>query len=119
MSQVLLARRTAIALVAILLCASAAIAQPGPRRGRRGPGWAMAVAAVSAGDFVVLVEVHADTDRHCLLARVEVHKAGNLPGREFDMDPLLELADGLHVAVGLEQLVFGHFHRCLAPLIGS
>ena len=36
MSQVLFARRTVIALVAIMLCASAAIAQQGSRRGRRG-----------------------------------------------------------------------------------
>ena len=36
MSQVLFARRTVIALVAIMLCASAAMAQRGPRRGRRG-----------------------------------------------------------------------------------
>ena len=37
MSQVLFVRRTAIALAAILLCASAALAQRGPGRGRRGP----------------------------------------------------------------------------------
>ena len=38
MSRIPLARRTAIALVAILLCGSAAIAQRDSGRGRRGPG---------------------------------------------------------------------------------
>ena len=38
MNQVLLAKRTAIALVAALLCASSAFAQWGSGRGRRGPG---------------------------------------------------------------------------------
>lgn len=37
MSQILFARRTAIVLVAILLCGSAAIAQRGPGRDRRSP----------------------------------------------------------------------------------
>ena len=68
-------------------------------------GDAMAVAAVGRGDRVAVVEVHADADAGGFLAGVEMHEAGNVPGREFLVDCFLEFADEPHPLVGSNQLV--------------
>jgi hypothetical protein len=70
-------------------------------------GDAVPVAAVGGGDRVAVVEVRADADGRGLLARVQVHEAGDVAARELVVHALLELADGLHRAVGVEQLVGG------------
>ena len=48
----------------------------------------VAVAAVGAGDVVVVVEGGAHADRHRLLAQVQVHEAGQLAGGEQVLDPV-------------------------------
>ena len=59
-------------------------------------GDAVAMTAMGAGDVVCIGERRAHTDRDRLLSGIEVRKAGNLTGRDLDVQPLLELADGLH-----------------------
>jgi hypothetical protein len=34
-----------------------------------------------------------------------VYETRNLAGRELDVDPLLELADGAHLPIGAQELV--------------
>ena len=63
---------------------------------------AVAVSAMRAGDLVAIVEVHANSRRHSLLAGIEMHKSRNLAGRELEMDSLFELPDQFHGSVGFE-----------------
>ena len=72
-------------------------------------GDAVAVAAVSAGDAVVLAQVHADAGGRRFLAGVEVHEAGNVAAGKLGVQTLLELADRPHGAVRLEQPLAGQF----------
>lgn len=59
--------------------------------------------SVRAGDIVdVFFQLLAHTDSTCFLTRIEVNEAGNFAIAEFDMQPLLELANGLHAPVGLQ-----------------
>ena len=67
-------------------------------------GDAVAVAAVGRGDVVLVVQMQADADRGGLLAGIEMDEAGDVAGRELVVDGVLELADGAHLPVGLEQL---------------
>src|SRR5207302_296938 len=71
------------------------------------PGDAVTVPAVGAGDGVPVVEVAADADRRRLLPRVQVDEPGDLTGRELRMHPFLELADGPHRPVDVQQVLFG------------
>ena len=66
-------------------------------------GDAVPVAAMRADDVVGVVEVLADADRDRFLARIEVREAGDLARGDFHVQPLLEFADGLHLAVGALQ----------------
>ena len=66
---------------------------------------------MGAGDVVVGAEVRADAGGDRLLARVEVHEPGDLAGGELRVEPLLELADGPHHAVRLEQLLGAELPR--------
>ena len=70
-------------------------------------GDAVAVAAMGAGDGVTVVEVAAHADGRSLLARVQVHEARDLAGRELRVHAFLELADSPHHPVGAQQLLPG------------
>src|SRR5437773_2399521 len=70
------------------------------------PGDAVAVPAVGAGDGVPVVEVAADADGRRLLPRVQVDKPGDLAGRELRVHPFLELADGPHRPVDVQQVLW-------------
>jgi hypothetical protein len=70
-------------------------------------GDAVAVTAVRAGDAVAVAQVHHDPGARGLLAGIQVDEAGDVASREVDVQPLLELADRAHRAVGLEQLLLG------------
>ena len=67
-------------------------------------GDAVAVAAVGRGDAVLVVQVQADADAGGLLAGVEMDEARDVAGRELLVNGVLELADGAHLPVRLEQL---------------
>jgi hypothetical protein len=62
----------------------------------------MAMAAVGAGDVIAVAKLQANPDRRSLLAGIEVNEAWNTSGSELIMDPVLEHANGAHVAVGLD-----------------
>jgi Holliday junction resolvase len=65
----------------------------------------MAMAAMGAGDIVdVLLEVLAHANGACLFPGVKMDETRDFAIAEFDVEPLLEFADGLHLAVGLQQL---------------
>ena len=70
----------------------------------------MAVAAVRRDDVVVVGQMHADAGGDGLLSRVQVREARDRAGGDLDVQTLLELADGLHRAVGLEELRFLKCH---------
>ena len=63
----------------------------------------MAVPAVGGRDGVAVVEVAAHAGGRGLLAGVEVDEAGDVAGGELLVHPLLEVADGAHRPVGVEQ----------------
>src|SRR5262249_4418459 len=67
-------------------------------------GDAVAMAAVGAGDAVLVGEVHAHADGRGLLAGIEMHEAGDVAGGELLLDAVLEGADRAHVAIGADQL---------------
>jgi len=56
----------------------------------------MAVAPVSTGDFVALVEIHAETGRDRFLTSVQMDEPRYLASGKFDVNPLLELPYDLH-----------------------
>src|SRR5687767_12959426 len=67
-------------------------------------GDGMAVAAMRAGNIVdLLLQLLADADGARLLPGIKMNEARDLAIAEFDMKPLLELTDRLHLAVGLQQ----------------
>jgi hypothetical protein len=59
----------------------------------------MAMAAVSAGDVVLLREMRADTRRHGFFANIEVNEARHDPGPIGLLNAQFELAHHLHDAV--------------------
>jgi hypothetical protein len=59
----------------------------------------VAVSAVGAGDVIILPQRGAGPGRDGLLANVEMHKTGYVPGRKLPGNPLLESADENHGAV--------------------
>ena len=65
-------------------------------------GDAMAMTAVGAGDAIAVAKLQANPDRRSLLAGIEVNEARNTSSSELIMDPILEHANGTHVAVGLD-----------------
>ena len=74
----------------------------------------VSVAAMGAGDVVVVVQVRADAGRDRLLARVEVDESRDVAGCELDVQPLLELADRAHGPVGGDEpFLRDRFHRLL------
>jgi hypothetical protein len=70
-------------------------------------GDAMPVPAMGRGDAVAVVQMRHDADRRGLLSGVKMDEAGDLAAREIDMQPLLEIADGAHPAIGVQKLLFG------------
>src|SRR5262252_4225292 len=76
-------------------------------------GDAMAMAAMGAGDVVAVAEVHAHADRRGFLAGVEVNEARDVAGGKFLLHPVLEGANGAHVAIGADQLVAAQLHAIL------
>ena len=72
----------------------------------------VAVAAMGAGDVVVLGEEGADAHADRLLAGVEMGDAGDLGVAHQFGHPLLELADGDHGLVHLDEVVLGDVHTC-------
>ena len=69
-------------------------------------GDAVAVAAVSGLDHIVLAEGGADTGGDSLLTDVQVNEARDLTGQEIMLDGLLELADGAHGLIEMLRLFF-------------
>ena len=78
----------------------------------------VAVAAVGAGDVVVVVQRGAHPDRHGLLPQVEVHEAGQLAGGEQVLHPVLEVADLEHPLQHEHQFVVVIDPRCPPCRIG-
>ena len=66
---------------------------------------AVPVSAMRAHDVVAVVEMRADADGDRLLSRVQMREARDLAGCDLDVQTLLELADGLHPPVDLDQSV--------------
>ena len=66
--------------------------------------------AMRRDDLVALVESRADADRNRLLADVAVHDAVDLAGVVVGRGPLLEAADGEHLAQHLALLVGRKVH---------
>src|SRR6188474_2559098 len=66
-------------------------------------GDAVTVSAMRAHHVVAIVEMCADADGNRLLPGIEVGKSGNLTRRDLDVQALLELTDGLHPPVGVDQ----------------
>src|SRR5262249_31747799 len=79
-------------------------------------GDAMAMAAMGAGDMVAVGQVHAHADRRRFLAGVEVDEARDVAGGKFLLHPVLEGANGAHVAIGADQLVAAQLHRNSSPV---
>ncbi len=79
------------------------------------------MAAMGAGDVVdVLAQMQADADGAGLLAGIEMHEAGDRAIGELDMHPLLELADGLHLPIGAQEIVATELeHLAIPPMISS
>jgi hypothetical protein len=63
-------------------------------------GDAVAMATVSAGDAVLVREMHADADGGRLFARIEMDEARDLTGGKFEVQAFLEIADQAHRAIG-------------------
>jgi len=78
----------------------------------------MAVAAMGAGDVVLVGKMHADPDRGGLLAGVEMDEARDVAGLELLAHPVLEGADGAHVAIGADQFLAAELH-VVPPRIGQ
>src|SRR5688572_18337939 len=66
-------------------------------------GDAVTVSAMRAHEVVAIIEMRADADGDRLLPGVEVGKSGDLTRRDLDVQSLLELADGFHPSVGVDQ----------------
>src|SRR5204862_1725233 len=73
-------------------------------------GDAVAVAPMRRDDLVAVVERRADADRYRLLADVAVNDAVNLAGVVVGRGPLLEAADGEHLAQHFPLLVGRKVH---------
>ena len=71
------------------------------------------MAPMGARDPVGIAQVFADADRDGFLAGIKVREPRDLAGLDLDVQSLLELADGLHLPVGVEQSVRGQRHACL------
>ena len=69
----------------------------------------VAVAAVRAGDVVVLAQGVADPDGNRLLAHVEVGHAAKAPGQQQVLDLRLPEPDLEHVFVHADKLLLGQF----------
>ena len=63
-------------------------------------GDTVTMAAVGTADVILILEVHANPSRGRLLARVQVHEAGNTPFRELAVDAFLKGTDRPHDCVG-------------------
>jgi hypothetical protein len=61
----------------------------------------------------------AHADRDGFLAAVEMGEARNLAGLDVDVEAVLEFADDLHLAIGLQQLVAAELHLQSPGLLAS
>ena len=88
MSQVLFTRRTAAALTVILLCASVAMAQRGPRRGRGGPQTEQLVAhlGLTADQIEALKEAHSQHGRQVRELQREIFRIRRELNTELRVD---------------------------------
>src|SRR5262249_15826282 len=80
-------------------------------------GDAVPVPAVGRDDLIALFERRAHAHRHRLLTDVAVHDAVDLAGVVIGRGPLLEPANGLHLAQHGALLVTGKVHG-RAPYVG-
>jgi hypothetical protein len=73
------------------------------------------MAAVVAGETIVVTQMHADAGCRGFLAGVEMNEPWNAALGEFDVDAVLEFADGFHRAIRVEQILDGQClrHECL------
>ncbi len=76
---------------------------------------AVTVPAMCAPDIVLVIEMHANTDRRSLLAGVEMHEARNPTGLEFVANAFFEDADHPHQPVGLHQIISTKLHQRCPP----
>ena len=73
--------------------------------GRRALGQAVPVAAMRAGDVIVLAQRLANTDRHGFLADIEMRETRHDGARVKVIDLLFEQANGHHLAIGVQPLL--------------
>ena len=73
-------------------------------------GNAVSVAAVGAGDEVVVVQVGAHPDGDRFFSGVEMNEAGDQAGGEILVQPVLEFADLSHPSIDPQQLVAIEVH---------
>ena len=72
---------------------------------------AMPVPAMRGRNPIGVRQMQHHAHRARLFTSVEMHKALNLTGCEFDVHPLLKLADRPHQPICLEQIVLRQCHR--------
>ena len=70
----------------------------------------MPVTPMRRDDVVTGSQVLADPNRDRFLARIQMGEAGDLAGRDFQVQALLEFPDGFHLQVGIQQRVRCHGH---------
>ena len=68
-------------------------------------GDAVPVAAVGAGEVVLIGEMGADTNRHGFFTGIEMHEAGDQSVGEVLAGGILEGADFHHLGVGVEKSI--------------
>jgi hypothetical protein len=79
-------------------------------------GDAVAVATVVGGDAIFIVEVGHDPGGAGFLAGIQVDETWDLASGEFHVQAFLEIADGTHHGVGMEQLISGQVSGHLVVL---
>src|ERR1700753_218311 len=77
-------------------------------------GDAMAVAAMSRGDAIIVLEMHHDPRRGSFFAGIEMDETGNIAAREFEMQALFEFSDRTHDPISFEQFVLAQWKRILS-----
>jgi len=65
---------------------------------------------MGADDLVVDAQMLAHPDRDGFLPAIKVREARNLAGLDLDVEPFLEFADDLHLAIGAQQRFAAQLH---------
>jgi len=68
-------------------------------------GDAMAVSAVVARNAIVVAQLHAHAGSRGFLAGIQMHETRDPALGEFDVNAIFEFANGLHCAIGVEQVL--------------